>query len=1343
MTGLEEIQKAKEAGFSDDEIASGLTVERQKAIDAGFSPQDFDEYYGKKSFDPKPIQDHVSANIQKATAPETPDGKPKQVKDFAEAFEAGFGISTGSLLFRPPTKELSPDAPMLSRFAANAGTFLGDIPALTGGYLIGGANPITGTAGAIAFDEGLRKIMMDKYEKGEVQSFQDFFERAGGATLETLKGWVTGAVLGGVGQGMKLAPIASPAVKNAATYAAEVATLATIAPAMNGHFPEPEDFADAALFLGFVKGSGMIAGKLRHVYAKTGVKPDQVVQDALTDPTILQDLASDRPIPKTYEDRLADRLAQERAVQRGVERRPTGEYVDVKSVPSITELAGKAITPEVPGASPAGAFYGTGQPPSARVTPPYMERPSFLPSAQGLVSGKADLQKSLEDEVKNQEKPRALRSAEEILQERNILKSAEDMISREPRPKLREKVYILPKGRGPVIESNDMAEITKELEKSGIVIGEEGKPSWQENVPIKEAEQAVLDRVVQQDPKQKKLTLSALYTSVMDNLHPIKKAVAESGVMLETAKDPYQLERLTRGVMSKGTQFIERGAFDFDTYETTTKGYKQILDPVKDDLDGFRSYIVSKRAVERHGKGFETGIPLPEAETVVREGKGKYEKVFQERLKFIDARLDYLVKSGIVGSDKAHVIREASQEYVPMYKFFEEQESGRPSAARDVRNPLKKMKGGDEKILDPIVSDIKDTFLFIGLAEKNAARQAYVALGPEFAEKIRTKSDPVTKKDIADIVEQFGVTEKAAEAISEISPKSFRAQKNEMVVFENGKREVYKVDPDVAEAFGDADRVASGFLANIIHAPAVLLRAGVTITPDFIARNIIRDAVSSFIFAGSNPIKTIKGAKSILTKDTAFQNWMKGGGGNATMVAMDRAYIDKHLIELNTQTGLMERSFNVAKKPLDVLHAISELVENSTRLGTVRDPMLQAKNKATIQALSMIAREATVDFARHGKDLQEFGKMTAFFNPALQGIDRFGRAMKDAPLATTTKAVASVTIPSLILSWVNKNDEEIQNLPQWQKDLFWVARIPLPGEGSFLLRIPKAHEVGVLFGSLPERLFDKFFNDNPNAFKNFEDTMLNAFLPAMIPTAAVPIVSQFANRNTFSGGSIIPYYLEKLMPEYQYTEYTTETAKAIGGLIGAFPGMTELALSDKEPALGGVARALTTPALIENYVRAWSGGMGMYIFNMADLALRKTGVLPDPVLPASTLADIPVIKAFVVRYPSAQAQSIQDFYDSFAYQKRVFDTFMLKAKEGDIAAMKRVQDFDPSAIAQLDDMRASLTIQGQTIRLISKNPAYSASDKRQLIDQMYYGMIQTSKLGNTMLQRIDKAIGQK
>ena len=1291
--GVDDVQLLQEGGATQEQIGGYIADTTKMLYEGGARTDQIEEYFGSPPFDPKPITTHIDENIKQATAPATDGAQPKPITSFVDALEAGLQISvSGLMLHGKPTTTLSPDASRVQRVASQIGTLAGDIPFMSAGFFLGGgpASPVTGMAGGFALPQGMRKILVDKYDNGEATTFADFWDRLSGATVDTLKGLVVGAATGAAGKLVGAAPIVSPTAKMAAQTSAEIGTMVTVGSALEGHVPNADEFIDTALTLGFLKGTMAGSKKLMKIYQDTGVRPRDVVADAQRDPTILQDVLSRREIPRAYEN-----LGEGKTVG-----------ADQGVNPSVKDLA-KAVETPIPEDKP-------------------VERPALSSS---------------------------------------------------------------------------------------------------------DSEKAILSKIVQTDPVKERLTLREIYTSVVDNLDKIKWDYERAGVTKPVSEDAYALMRLTRGLAARGKHWMKFGPVDFNTYDTVGRGYEQILEPVKNDLDGFRAYMVSKRVIEKEGQGIKTGFDLEAAKQVVKDGAKKYEAVHQERLQYRAKLLDYLEGAGILNRADRATFEKANKDYVGFHRYFEDGPQS-STGGGGIKNPIKKMKGSERDIIDPIMSDIKDTFLFVSLAERNAARQTYVnGLGPAFAEKQPTKIAPVklTEPEIRKLFDEFitfrkqtesstssttktsgassdgaesqsksarmmeaklneallsrgyhkGEAEqiirrvveakigKTSETVEKITkemetttyipeidirlPNSaatvFRALKtpigkDEMAVMENGKLSVYKVDPKTAEAFEDLDRVSTSMVANaVLHAPAAMLRAGVVLRPEFQAMNLVRDAFSSFVYAGSNPINTAKGFASLITQDEVYQKWLKSGGGNATMVAIDRNYLSQELTKLNTETGLMERSWNVMKTPWHLLHAISEGAENSTRLGAIRSEMQQAKTKAQIQALGMMSRESTVDFARHGRDTQEFAKMTAFFNPSVQGIDKFMRAMKENPAATSAKAFASLTVPSLLLWWANKEDKEIGDLPAWEKIVFWHTRVPLPGGGTFIARLPKPQELGIIFATLPAMLAEEFFTDNPEAFKGFNEAMMSQFVPNMIPTAPIAVIEQFSNRSMFTGGPLVPSNLEQLLPEYHYGPYTTETAKAIGQIIGAFPGIREANTHPEHTAFSPVAKALSSPILIENYVRAWTGGLGLYVLQLADKGLREAGVVADPPKPILSLADVPVVKAFVSRYPSASVQSIQDFYTEFYAEKKFYDTaqhILRTTKDGE--GLDKVVEFTEKGTgAELDGIRTTLSDQHNLINRLYGNPNIPKDEQRQLIDEIYYTMIQLAQAGNETIRQMREA----
>jgi hypothetical protein len=1283
MNGVDLIKQAKEAGFNDDEIGEGVAQLRQKATDAGFGQGEIDTFFGEPPFDPTPVKQLVQENIKKATKPEGESTEPKPVNSFIDALEYGLQMSVSGLLARGkvPDKQLTEDAPMASRVVSGMATMAGDLPFMVGGALVGRM------PGAFALPTALRKIYVDKLEKGEATTWGEFWERASGTLIETGKSWLTGYFTAGAGNLVKAAPIVSPTAKSVATVTSEVATMVTVGKALEGEIPQARDFLDAAVVIFGVKGAMKGAAKLRKIYAETGVKPADLVSDMEKDPTILQDvLAENVETPKAYEAAI-----------------------------EINAAGGGQEPPKPP-------------PPPA---PP-----------------------------------------------------------KEP--------------DNPLYAKHITKQTPQEIVLSRISIGGS-------------------------EPKEK-MTLEQFYTMAVDDLNPIQEFVKEvtAGKPIAALKNTYERARRSRGSFGRANQMLEHATYDFKTNENNGPALKEILKPVKKDLNGIRAYGVSKRVIELEGRGVKTGVNLDAAKAVVKEDAAKYEPIFRELVAYQNRVSKHLLDSGVITKEVYDAMLDANKEFVP---FFRVMDDGAPGGAKlgggiTVRNPIKRMEGSERIIVDPLESIVKNTYLYASMAERNMVLKSFVdlamtstqtgkylrkvpapvrqiqlhedeiqALFDEFvtikkksshertetsktttgdgaapdskaftmvkdrvmeALKARGFSDGeatqmisrlMAKEASSSTVEKVITDMKKTEYVPEIDIRLpndvatvFRTAReplkdNEIGFFNKGKWEVYEVDKDVASAFKSLDAESANLIVKILAIPARTLRAGAVLSPDFMGRNMIRDQAMAFTLSKSGYVPFIdlmRGFTSIMKKEEYFQEWLKGGGAQSTFAAMDREYLRDSLNSLTKDAGLGTRAWNVVKSPLDMLRIMSELAENATRVGVFKQAR---QHGATIEEAAFTAREGTLDFQRIGSKMRAANMIATFLNAHVQGLDRVARGFHDDPFGMTMRAGISITVPSLLLWMNNREDPRWKEIPQWQKDLFWIVMTE-----DHIYRIPKAHELGLVFGTIPERLMEAMVSENPDAFKDLSKTLLQTFIPNMIPSGTVPVIEQFANRSLFTDAPVVPSDLEKLLPEYQYTDYTTETSKALGRIMGSFPGLTERAISDEEPLIGGTVRALSSPILVENYVRAWTGGLGTYVLQLADKGLREAGVLPDPVKPASTLADIPFVKAFVVRYPSATAQSVQDFYDGYYAQQKLVDTWKDRMRAGDLDAMNRVNALDKSALAKIDGIRTVLTMHSKYIRDVDKNPVWTAEEKRQLIDVAYYRMIELAAMGKAQMRAMHKQL---
>lgn len=248
---------------------------------------------------------------------------PIESYDFVDALVAGWQQSATGLMVRG---EL-PDTPyppldlnlrnVLLRGAATTTGIVADLPqaivGAIGGAALGSAvAPGVGTvlgagAGALALPSAMRGALIQAYQQGGVHSFGEALDVIMAFLLEGGKGAVLGAATVGAGRfvGQVVSGRTIAAVRNIAPVTAQIATLGSLGPALEGRVPTLVDFTDAAVIVGGLHTSVAVAGRLMRIYAKTGKHPAEVAAEALQNPELRAEItrmtADDIGIPKAYE----------------------------------------------------------------------------------------------------------------------------------------------------------------------------------------------------------------------------------------------------------------------------------------------------------------------------------------------------------------------------------------------------------------------------------------------------------------------------------------------------------------------------------------------------------------------------------------------------------------------------------------------------------------------------------------------------------------------------------------------------------------------------------------------------------------------------------------------------------------------------------------------------------------------------------------------------------------------------------------------------------------------------------------------------------------------------------
>ena len=813
--------------------------------------------------------------------------------------------------------------------------------------------------------------------------------------------------------------------------------------------------------------------------------------------------------------------------------------------------------------------------------------------------------------------------------------------------------------------TNKLSQLVHEWHRQGGAERIKGSISFESKGRVSQA----IDAVKRGEAKDViKKALNDVYTKAVDELNPLKDLVEEverqTGEKIAFDDNPYMQAWLARGWVGKAETLIEHGAPEHG------------IKPLKDILKGigekehkeFSAYLVALHDLDLHKNKQKATFDYTEDAAVLgkQAGNERFQKAAVEIYKYQDYLLQMLVKEGMLTAKAYHTMRKMYPHYIPFFRDMSD--AGMQSFLSggkgfiDVSSPVKRFKGSTRDIIDPLESIIKNTFQFYNTIERNHVGRTFAKLAD--------------KNGVGQIVERVHGNKAKTD--------------NTFNVWENGEKVTYETTPELIQTMRMLDKDQSNMVAKILSYPANWLRAGATLSPEFILRNPVRDMIGASIYSkhGFIPVvDTFKGLALFLKKGELYWDYMKSGAAHAAMVSLDRDYLGGQLRDIMSRESKVTK---LIKNPIEVLRAMSEATEMATRLaefdnarkgytGVGNRLFGKDRKPLSMREAALESRDITLDFSRRGSHTKKANQVIAFFNATIQGADKMARAFKEDPRGMTVKTMLYITLPSILLWYMNKDDERYQELPQWEKDTFWI----IPGKEN-MYRIPKPFEAGVLFGTSFERML-QYFDDAKNnrksvGFKGFGDRVIDSLAPSFMPTAMIPVVEAMTNYSLFRQRNIIPQSQENLPARLQYGANTSEVAKFVGDKINV------------------------SPYIVDNTIRGYGGGLAGLGLSGIDAA---SGAKENNA--SKKWYEAPGLRGFTVA-PYQSSDSVQRVYDDYKEQEKLHNEFKLTGQ--------RPEGYDAKEFAKLKSASDSLKGLNKASKAIINNERMSGEQKREQLDKI-------------------------
>lgn len=683
----------------------------------------------------------------------------------------------------------------------------------------------------------------------------------------------------------------------------------------------------------------------------------------------------------------------------------------------------------------------------------------------------------------------------------------------------------------------------------------------------------------------------------------------------------------------------------------------------------------------------------------MRDGKGRameYGRVLRQFNAIQDSVMAIAEARGIIDSESRAVWRDSF--YVPFYRNMEDGSTG-PSVKSGLvgQHAFKKLRGSRRQLNEDLLANVlKNWAHLLDASAKNHAAVAAI--------------DAAIDAGIADPVPA--------------------GTKDAVKVLRNGAERYYAVaDPFVFDAITSMENVQVAGVEKVLAKFKNLLTAGVTMSPSFQVRSLLRDSIHSLAVTpiSANPGRNVATGMRELTarnKSQTYADALVSGGliRFNSLLEGDRAEYTRRLIKM----GIEDRT--ILDTPEKVKMAFTRFIRGWHEVGNVSE----STNRMALYKQRIDSGVDPLQAAFEARDLMDYSMqgssravrflaMTVpFLNARLQGLYKLGRDGL-APTARTLKGtgtdtdkamakrfgsvIGAVSMASILLMLAHKDDDDWKRREDWDRDMYWWFKL-----GDTAFRIPKPFEVGAI-GTLAERTAELMVSDEMTGarFANRLGHMIaDTFSLNPMPQAVKPLIDVYANKDSFTGRPIEGFGMERLQPSDRYTANTSEIAKALGGL--GIPDPLRLIGGDYSPL---------SPVQVDALIRGYFGWLGTSATRVVDEMVRTVADRPER--PERQLRDWFLIGSFVETLPTGSSRYLTHLYEQSREIEQAWGSYRAAVNAGDSDAVRRLLATDADLIARypaVSKAKRQIGDMNRIIRLIHANPNMSAAVKRRQIDRI-------------------------